>query len=210
MNPSDPDRFGAPLARQDSSGYLSPSPSLINSSSASLVNSGTLTRLRHAVTHGYFRAVCSGDLKVGHIVKVLKNQMVPCDMILLGTSEEKGHCFIDKSNLNGETTLEVFSSPAPLRRFAGAREGHNGTGLLDLAANLSYEQPSSNMERFRCRMSVCHAAALLQRQQPQSQLQSQQQEQQQGGGGASGASSADAAAAVSVAGKGCNTLHVAT
>jgi hypothetical protein len=33
--------------------------------------------------------------------------MVPADMIFVGSALPKGHCFIDMSNLNGESKLEV-------------------------------------------------------------------------------------------------------
>jgi len=54
--------------------------------------------------------MASGDLQVGNIIRVKKNDMVPADILFLGSSLPQGHCFIDKANLNGETKLEVYSS----------------------------------------------------------------------------------------------------
>jgi len=56
---------------------------------------------------GRLEQVESGDIHVGDVVKVVQNTMIPADMLFLGSAHAKGHCFIDKSNLNGETTLEV-------------------------------------------------------------------------------------------------------
>lgn len=49
----------------------------------------------------------AGDLHAGMIVKVKQNDMVPVDMLFLGGQLAKGHCFIDKSNLNG---MKISSS----------------------------------------------------------------------------------------------------
>jgi hypothetical protein len=43
----------------------------------------------------------AGDLHAGMLIKVKQNDMVPVDMLFLGGQLPKGHCFIDKSNLNG-------------------------------------------------------------------------------------------------------------
>ncbi len=83
--------------------------------------------------------MASGDLRVGTVVQVQKDEMVPADLLLLSTSHEKGQCFIDKvnvlyfpslgqsflrlrddfqANLNGETKLEVLSSHTEIRPMA--------------------------------------------------------------------------------------------
>lgn len=47
-----------------------------------------------------------GDIKVGQIIQVNKNEAIPADIVLLGSSEE-GTCFIETKNLDGETNLKV-------------------------------------------------------------------------------------------------------
>jgi phospholipid-transporting ATPase len=48
------------------------------------------------------------DVRVGHIVKVLKNQFFPADLVLLSSSDyRKGICFIETKNLDGETNLKT-------------------------------------------------------------------------------------------------------
>jgi len=44
---------------------------------------------------------------VGDLVKVYRDQDVPCDMILLH-SETPGCCYVTTSNLDGETNLKVI------------------------------------------------------------------------------------------------------
>ena len=45
---------------------------------------------------GEWTQMASGDLKVGTIIQVKKDEMVPADLILLSSSHDKGQCFIDK------------------------------------------------------------------------------------------------------------------
>ncbi|XP_004349405.1 ATPase [Capsaspora owczarzaki ATCC 30864] len=45
-------------------------------------------------------------LKVGHIVLLRKDEIIPADMVVLQTSENHGMCFIETANLDGETNLK--------------------------------------------------------------------------------------------------------
>jgi len=46
------------------------------------------------------------NLRLGNIVKIEQNQYIPCDLLILQTSEKKGACFIETKNLDGETNLK--------------------------------------------------------------------------------------------------------
>mmetsp|Transcript_11120 Transcript_11120/g.21123 ORF Transcript_11120/g.21123 Transcript_11120/m.21123 type:complete len:1543 (+) Transcript_11120:74-4702(+) len=87
-------------------------------------------------------SVQSGAVKVGDIIKIKKDQMVPADMVLLSTSTNTGMCFLDKANLNGETTLEIVSSVPETRKYFAEEspEALNGT--------FSFEQPTKNFDTF--------------------------------------------------------------
>jgi phospholipid-transporting ATPase len=39
--------------------------------------------------------------------KVLSDQFIPCDLVLLACSEPKGTLFIETKNLDGETNLKI-------------------------------------------------------------------------------------------------------
>lgn len=45
------------------------------------------------------------EIKLGDIIKIKKNEIICCDMILLETSESNGICFVEPKNINGETNL---------------------------------------------------------------------------------------------------------
>ncbi len=49
-------------------------------------------------------------LQVGDIVKVLVNEGIPCDMVMLSSENPNGDCYITTANLDGETNLKVRGS----------------------------------------------------------------------------------------------------
>jgi phospholipid-translocating ATPase len=55
---------------------------------------------------GYI-SISSQQLKVGHIVKVSKNERVPADLLLLYTTEKTGTVFIRTDQLDGETDWKL-------------------------------------------------------------------------------------------------------
>lgn len=52
------------------------------------------------------RQIASSKLQVGDIVMIREDELIPADMVLLKSSEESGHCFIQTTNLDGETNLK--------------------------------------------------------------------------------------------------------
>jgi len=69
------------------------------------------------------------DLHAGDIVMVKNRDMVPADIILLGSSGENGAAYIETSPIDGETNLKLRSSPqVPLdltMSMSTPRIGHN-------------------------------------------------------------------------------------
>lgn len=50
------------------------------------------------------------DVKVGDIVKCIRENFFPSDILLLSSSEPNGMCYIETANLDGETNLKIRQS----------------------------------------------------------------------------------------------------
>jgi phospholipid-translocating ATPase len=51
--------------------------------------------------------VTSARLRVGDIIKVMQNERIPADMVLLYTTEKAGSVFIRTDQLDGETDWKL-------------------------------------------------------------------------------------------------------
>nr|KYP53365.1 Putative phospholipid-transporting ATPase 2 [Cajanus cajan] len=52
------------------------------------------------------------DIHVGNIVWLRENDEVPCDLVLIGTSDPQGVCYIETAALDGETDLKTRVIPS--------------------------------------------------------------------------------------------------
>ena len=71
------------------------------------------------------------EVRVGDFVKVVSNEIVPADLLLLHTSDLNGVCHIETSNLDGETNLK------PRRAVSGVTV-KNTFSLISLLSSLTF------------------------------------------------------------------------
>lgn len=54
------------------------------------------------------------DVRVGQVVKVLEDQFIPADIMLINSELEDGICYVETKNLDGETNLKHKVAPKEL------------------------------------------------------------------------------------------------
>ena len=71
---------------------------------------GVARKRRNGGSGLHFESVASELIRVGDIVLVRHDQEVPADLVLLSTSSNGPICYLETSNLDGESDLKVQSS----------------------------------------------------------------------------------------------------
>jgi phospholipid-transporting ATPase len=81
-------------------------------------------------------------VKVGDIVKVTDHQFFPADLVLLSSSEPQGMCYVETSNLDGETNLKIRQGAPQTADLVTSED------MLDLGGSLDCELPHAHLYEF--------------------------------------------------------------
>lgn len=57
-----------------------------------------------------FETIAWKDLKVGDVIQICKNEQIPCDGIIIKSSNENNLCYLETTNLDGESALKARES----------------------------------------------------------------------------------------------------
>ncbi|MQL90819.1 hypothetical protein Taro_023433 [Colocasia esculenta] len=82
------------------------------------------------------------NLRVGDIVKVEKDHFFPADLILLASSYEDAICYVETTNLDGETNLKLRQA---LKVTSGLRDD---SSFQEFKALIKCEDPNPNLYTF--------------------------------------------------------------
>ncbi|GAB66659.1 adenylate and guanylate cyclase catalytic domain containing protein [Plasmodium cynomolgi strain B] len=108
------------------------------------IDSQINNRLCHVVdgSNSQLKAVRWMDLTVGSIIRLIENEQVPADILLLSCNNNEGLVYIETSLINGETNLN---------KKCCVNETRNETsiyGICNIKGRIICEKPNSNMESF--------------------------------------------------------------
>ncbi|XP_033991200.1 probable phospholipid-transporting ATPase VD isoform X2 [Trematomus bernacchii] len=83
------------------------------------------------------------DVRVGDFVCLSSNEIIPADMLLLYSSDQRGVCYIETANLDGETNLKQRQvvSDLPLQGVESPLESFH--------SRIECENPNNDLSRFR-------------------------------------------------------------
>lgn len=95
------------------------------------------------VGSGNFVTTTWDQLRVGDIVKVLKDEFFPADLILLSSSYDDGICYVETMNLDGETNLKLKQG---LELTFDSL--HDDAAFADFKAMVKCEDPNPHLYSF--------------------------------------------------------------
>ncbi|VDN40142.1 unnamed protein product [Dibothriocephalus latus] len=82
------------------------------------------------------------NVKVGDVVKLVNHNGIPADLLLLSSSEPLGMCYIETSNLDGETNLKLRQGLKETAEYLTAEK------LGTVNWRVECEKPNRNLEEF--------------------------------------------------------------
>ncbi|CAN8257134.1 unnamed protein product [Cochlearia groenlandica] len=85
-------------------------------------------------------------IRVGEVVKVVSNQTLPCDMVLLATSDPTGVVYVQTTNLDGESNLKT--------RYAKQETLQKVSDLESFDGFIKCEKPNRNIYGFQANMEI--------------------------------------------------------
>ena len=82
------------------------------------------------------------NLRVGDVIKVYNNEFFPADLVILASSEPKGMCYVETSNLDGETNLKIRTAVSQTYKEF---ERNEEEVLRNLNGRIECEEPNRNL-----------------------------------------------------------------
>ncbi|KAF3644491.1 Phospholipid-transporting ATPase 2 [Capsicum annuum] len=99
------------------------------------------------VWKGIRKHIQAQDICVGNIVWLRENDEVPCDLVLIGTSDPQGLCYVETAALDGETDLKT-------RVVASACMGIDSELLHKIKGVIECPIPDKDIRRFDANMRL--------------------------------------------------------
>ncbi|KAI9666833.1 MAG: hypothetical protein M1829_005636 [Trizodia sp. TS-e1964] len=92
-----------------------------------------------------------GDVKVGNVVKIGRNEAAPADLVLLHANGPNGVAFIETMALDGETNLKSKQACQPL-----AQQCSTSHGIVNCDARFVVEDPNLDLYNFEGTVTVAN------------------------------------------------------
>ncbi|XP_011501705.1 PREDICTED: probable phospholipid-transporting ATPase IF [Ceratosolen solmsi marchali] len=87
------------------------------------------------------------EIVVGDLVRVNRDSDVPCDLVILHSSEHSGKCYVTTSNLDGETNLKILEVPKILANLKLPE-------IVSMKGRITCQPPMGNLYAFEGRIEV--------------------------------------------------------
>ena len=94
------------------------------------------------------------EIKVGQIIKILKDEVVPADIILLESMDHKHQCYLDNSSINGNFDMFTIKKACNDTTAPNMKVMKFIEYVKNIKGLLKYEEPNSNMNSFNGRLKL--------------------------------------------------------
>ncbi|KAJ6602154.1 calcium transporting ATPase [Mycena sp. CBHHK59/15] len=94
------------------------------------------------------------DIRVGDVVRLESNDFIPADMVLISSSEPEGLCYIETSNLDGETNLKIKQASTHTSTLTAP------SLVNTLRGSLRSEQPNNSLYTFEGTLDLMTSSGL--------------------------------------------------
>ncbi|XP_072467859.1 phospholipid-transporting ATPase IB isoform X7 [Notamacropus eugenii] len=92
--------------------------------------------------NGMWQNITWKEVAVGDVVKVTNGQYLPADLILISSSEPQAMCYVETSNLDGETNLKVRQSLIQTAKLTSREQ------LIKVSGRIECEGPNRHLYDF--------------------------------------------------------------
>ena len=103
-------------------------------------------RLASVLVDGQFQLKKWKNIRVGEIIKIGANDTIPCDMVLLSTSDSTGVAYVQTLNLDGESNLKT--------RYAKQETMSKMPDKEKIVGLIKCEKPNRNIYGFHANMEI--------------------------------------------------------
>ncbi|XP_057768948.1 LOW QUALITY PROTEIN: phospholipid-transporting ATPase 1-like [Salvia miltiorrhiza] len=104
------------------------------------------SRLAWVLVDEKFQQVRWKDIRVGEIIRVCADETLPCDMVLLSTSDSTGVAYVQTTNLDGESNLKT--------RYAKQETQMKNVENEKISGLIKCEKPNRNIYGFQANLDV--------------------------------------------------------
>lgn len=96
---------------------------------------------------GIWQDIISRDVRVGDVIKITEDGMVPSDLLYIGSTEESKLCYFSETNLNGETAVKTMSCFPAFENCDAVEELLRNQYVVDVG------EPDRDLTRFDARVN---------------------------------------------------------
>jgi len=87
-----------------------------------------------------FEECCWKNLYIGDIIKVSKNEILPADIVVIKSTNESGFCYLQTTNLDGESTLKPREALIPISNLI-----KDDNAIADLKFIIEVDHPDNHI-----------------------------------------------------------------